>query len=160
MLTSHLRVPTAQQSHFSQHHSPWFKKSDPLPGFWLIEHRPKGCPTWVGLPFNFPHSPSTDSNVRKTESVTVSSHQEFLLQHACASSVTKSRFTLCNPMDYIAHQSPLSMGFPRQEYWSELPFPPPGHLPDPGIKPKSPALAGRIFTTAPPGKLSCYRSWH
>jgi len=47
------------------------------------------------------------------------------------------------------------MGFSRQEYWSELPFPPPGHLPDPGIKPVSlvsPALAGRFFTTKPPGK--------
>ena len=44
-----------------------------------------------------------------------------------------------------AHQGPLSMGFPRQEYWSGLPFPPPGHLPDPGIEPLSPALAGRFF---------------
>ena len=40
----------------------------------------------------------------------------------------------------VAHQAPLSMGFPRQEYWSGLPCPPPGDLPDPGIKPKSPAL--------------------
>ena len=51
----------------------------------------------------------------------------------------------------VAHQAPLSMGFPRQEYWSELPFPPPGDLPDPGIKPMSlasPALAGRFFTTS------------
>ena len=38
------------------------------------------------------------------------------------------------------------MGFPWQEYWSELPFPPPGNLPDPGIKPASPALAGGFFT--------------
>ena len=46
-------------------------------------------------------------------------------------------------------QGPLSMGFPRQEYWSGLPFPPPGDLPDPGIKPMflmSPSLAGRFFT--------------
>ena len=51
----------------------------------------------------------------------------------------------------VAHQAPLSMGFPRQEYWSELPFPSPGDLPDPGIKPMSlvsPALAGRFFTTS------------
>ena len=40
----------------------------------------------------------------------------------------------------IARQAPRSMGFPRQEYWSGLPFPPPGHLPDPGIKPVSPTL--------------------
>ena len=39
----------------------------------------------------------------------------------------------------------------RQEYWSGLPFPTPGDLPDPGIEPGSPALAGRIFTTVPPG---------
>ena len=44
------------------------------------------------------------------------------------------------------------MGFHRQEYWSELPFPPLGNLPDPGIQPRSPALAGRFFTAEPPGK--------
>ena len=52
----------------------------------------------------------------------------------------------------VAHQAPLSMGFPRQEYWSGLPFPPPGNLPNPGIEPVSLALAGRFFTTEPPGK--------
>ena len=52
----------------------------------------------------------------------------------------------------IARQAPLSMGFSRQEYWSRLPFPPPGNLPDPGIEPASPALAGIFFPTAPPGK--------
>ena len=40
----------------------------------------------------------------------------------------------------LAHQAPLSMDFSRQEYWSGLPFPPPGHLPDPGIELRSPAL--------------------
>jgi len=43
------------------------------------------------------------------------------------------------------------MGFPRQEYWSKLPFPSSGDLPDPGIKPRSPELAGGFFTTEPPG---------
>jgi len=42
--------------------------------------------------------------------------------------------------------------FPRQEYWSVLPFPSPGDLPDPGIELASSALAGRLFTTEPPGK--------
>ena len=51
-----------------------------------------------------------------------------------------------------AHHVPLSMRLPRQEYLSGLPFPPPGDLPDPGIEPTSPALAGRFFTTEPPGK--------
>ena len=46
--------------------------------------------------------------------------------------------SLCDPMN-CAHQAPLSMGFYRQEYWSGLPCPPPGDLPDPGIKPSSPA---------------------
>ena len=49
-------------------------------------------------------------------------------------------------------KGPLSIGLPRQEYWSGLPFPSPGGLPDPGIKPESPALAGGFFTTKPPGK--------
>ena len=56
----------------------------------------------------------------------------------------------------IAHQAPLSMGFSRKEYWNKLPCPPPGDLPDPGIKPASltsPALVGSFFTTAPPEKL-------
>ena len=52
----------------------------------------------------------------------------------------------------VACQAPLSMGFPRQEYWSGWPFPSPGDLPDPGIEPASPALAGGFFTTAPAGQ--------
>ena len=47
----------------------------------------------------------------------------------------------------VVHQAPLSMGFPRQEYWVGLPFLPPGDLPDPGIKLTSPGFAGRFFTT-------------
>ena len=52
----------------------------------------------------------------------------------------------------VAHQAPLSVELLRQEYWSGLPFPTPGDLSDPGIKSVSHALAGRFFTTAPPGK--------
>ena len=52
----------------------------------------------------------------------------------------------------VAHKAPLSTGFPRQEYWNGLPCPPPGDLPDPQIKPVSPALAGGFFSTEPPGK--------
>ena len=52
----------------------------------------------------------------------------------------------------VAHQAPLSLGFSRQEYWSGLPFPSPGDLPDPGIEPGSLAMTGRFFTTAPPTK--------
>ena len=52
----------------------------------------------------------------------------------------------------IVPQAPLSMGFSRQEYWSGMPPPPPGDLADTGIRPASPALTGRFFTTEPPGK--------
>ena len=58
-------------------------------------------------------------------------------------------------LQIVACQAPLSMGFPRQEYWSGLPCPPPGDLPKPGIKLPSllsPALADGFFTTEPPGR--------
>ena len=54
----------------------------------------------------------------------------------------------------VAHQTPLPVGFPRQEYWSGVPLLTPGDLPNPGIKPVSPALVGKFFTTVPPGKPS------
>ena len=53
-----------------------------------------------------------------------------------------------------AHLAPLSMGFSRQEYWSGLPCPLPGDLPDPETESTSPALAGGFFTPEPPGKPS------
>ena len=52
----------------------------------------------------------------------------------------------------VAYQTPLSMRFSRQEYWSGLPFLFPGDLLDPGVEPASPVLAGRLFTTEAPGK--------
>ena len=52
----------------------------------------------------------------------------------------------------VAHQAPLSMGFPRQEFWNGLPFSSLEGLSDPGIEPTSPALADRFFSTEPPGK--------
>ena len=55
----------------------------------------------------------------------------------------------------VAGQAPLSMGFSRQEYWSGLPFPSPGHLPDPGIEPRSPALQADSLPTEPPEKSIC-----
>ena len=58
-----------------------------------------------------------------------------------------------------ANQPPLSMGFSRQEYRSGLPFPPPGDLPDPGIKSTSLALAGMFFTTRATWKIPCFTWW-
>ena len=52
----------------------------------------------------------------------------------------------------VTSQTPLSMGFSRQEYWSGLPVPSPGDLPDPGIKPRFPGLQADALTSEPPGK--------
>ena len=74
---------------------------------------------------------------------------EFLL-------VDQSCPTLCNPMNCIACQAPLSMEFSRQEYWSRLPFLSPWDLPDPGIEPGSPVLQADALLSEPPGKLLFY----
>ena len=52
----------------------------------------------------------------------------------------------------VAYQASPSMGFSRQDYWSGLPFPSPGDLPNPGIEPGSPALEAGTLTSEPPGK--------
>ena len=53
----------------------------------------------------------------------------------------------------VAYQAPLSVGFSRQEYWSGLPFPSPGALPNPGIEPRSPALQADALPSEPSGVL-------
>ena len=71
--------------------------------------------------------------------------------------VTQLCPTLCDPID-CSSQAPLSMELSRKEYWSGLPFPPPGDLPDSGIKLTclvSPALLGGVYTTEAPGKPHC-----
>ena len=59
---------------------------------------------------------------------------------------------LCPTPQTVAHQTCLSMGFSRQEYWSGLPFPSPGDFPDPRIEPRSPALQEDSLLSEPPGK--------
>ena len=86
--------------------------------------------------------------VAKTQTYWATSHA---CMHRGGDLVAKSRLTLATPWT-IAHQARLSMGFPRQEHWSRLPFPSPGDLPDPGIKPGSPALQEDSLWTEPPGK--------
>ena len=66
--------------------------------------------------------------------------------------VAKLHLNLLVTLWAVACQALLTMAFSRQEYWSGLPFPSPGDLPYPGIKPTSSALAGGFFTTEPPGK--------
>ena len=71
----------------------------------------------------------------------------------CISEVAQSCPTLCDPM---AYQAPPSMEFSRQEYWSGLPFPSPGDLPDPGIEPGSPALQADALPSKSPGRPFIY----
>ena len=63
-----------------------------------------------------------------------------------------SHVRLCATLWTVDHPAPLSMGFSRQEYWSGLPFPSPGDLPDPGIKPRSPTLQADSLPSEPLGK--------
>ena len=72
--------------------------------------------------------------------------------------VTRSSLTLCGPMDCTC-QASLSMGFSWQEYWSGLPFPTPGHLPNPGTERVS-CWAGRCFITQLPGKCMVHGSFN
>ena len=67
------------------------------------------------------------------------------------SEVAQSYLTLCDPVDCSPPGS-SAHGFSRQEYWSGLPLPSPGDLPDPGIKPRYPALQADALTSEPPGK--------
>ena len=80
----------------------------------------------------------------------------FLLQCMCAK-LSQLGLTLCNPWT-VAHQAPLSTEFSNQAYWGGQPFPSPEGLPDPGIEPGSPALAGGFFTMESPGKPFSHRA--
>ena len=92
----------------------------------------------------------------------IKTHSKYLsinLSHlvACMYAQLLSHVQFFGILQAVANQAPLSMGFSRQEYWSGLPFSPPGDLPKPGIEsmpPVSPSLAGRFFTIEPPRKPS------
>ena len=70
----------------------------------------------------------------------------------------RSKHLLISFLLTVAYQALLSMGFSRQEYWSGLPFPSPGDLPNPGIKPRSPALQVDALPSEPPGKPFNFKS--
>ena len=96
------------------------------------------------------------SELDKTEQLTLSlSHIKTIILWMLLTLSCFSRVLLFVTPWTVAQQAPLSMGFSSQEYWSGLPFHPPETLPNSGIKLSSlvlPALAGRFFTTASPGK--------
>ena len=85
-----------------------------------------------------------------------------LLKHNHTSEVSEvkalSRVQLFGTPWTVAYQAPPSMGFSKQEYWSGLAFPSSGDLPDPGIKPRSPAFQADALTSEPPGKPQSYKS--
>ena len=86
-------------------------------------------------------------------SIKIFPHHSLLTSRDLSLLVAKSCLTLVIPWA-VAHHGPLlSMEFPRQQFRGSS-FPPPGDLPDPGITPTSPALAGGFFTAEPPGKLN------
>ena len=76
----------------------------------------------------------------------------FLIIQYSTTKLLLSRIQLFATACTVAYQAPASMGFSRQEYWSGLPLPSPGDLPDPGIEPGSPALEADALTSEPPGK--------
>ena len=90
--------------------------------------------------------------------------EDSVLLTRCCCWVAHLCLTLCDPMDCSLPGSAVH-GLPRQEYWSGLPFPPPGDLPDPGIEPMSSALAGGFVTTeqSPFKATECFcfgSKWH
>ena len=88
-----------------------------------------------------------------TETTLLMTQMPMLHSQAC--------LTLCDPKNCVACQATQSMGLHRQEYWSGLPFPSPGDLPNPGkepVSPEAPAFAGWLFTTEPPGNPNRYPS--
>ena len=107
------------------------------PRFAIVIPEPKTPPECI---FSFPHFPNS-ANFSK----------------CCRGGglVTKSYLTLATPWT-VSCQAPLSVGLCRQEYWSGLPSPFPGDLPDPGIEPVSPSLAGMLCTTELPGKAEIW----
>ena len=94
---------------------------------------------------------SIQYHLSKTDVVSTLSYRLSRL-YACMLSCF-SHVQFCETLWTVACQAPLSVGFSRQEYWSGLPLPPPGDLPNPGVEPMSlmsPALAGRFLTTLAP----------
>ena len=96
---------------------------------------------------------------KNTESKRIHVHianRKFCLSNICVKLFSEvkllSRVRLFVTLWTVAHQAPLSMGFSRQEYWSGLPFPSPGDLPNPGIEPRCPAWQADAFSSEPPGK--------
>ena len=134
-----------------------FPSSESLPYCSLcLEHTSLGC-FFLSFRYSFPESPLLFcyfpvvpylSCTNHLGNLNISAYEPHV--HTCMLSHVQLFVTSWTR----ARQAPLSMGFSRQEYWSELPFSALGDLPNPGIEPKTPALAGGLFITEPPGYSS------
>ena len=147
------------------HEVHWDVCSSPSPAQHPAHHPPQRvCTPWVTIPINSRWHPWGLQQLHRSCSWYISAlgrrgtearitHKGREAHSDVKASMNLSVWLSASPWT-VAHQAPLSMGFSRQEYWSGLPFPPPGDLPHPGIKlasPEVPALAGKFFTTEPPG---------
>ena len=146
--------------------------SDPLRPYGLAYQAPPSMEFsrqgyWSGLPFPSPGLNPSLPHCRKT--LYRLSHQGSL-KHTSTTCVLLSRdkkmlMLSCFSVQIfstpwsVARQVPPFMGFPRKDYWSGLPFPPPGDLSDPGIEPVSPALQADSLSTEPPGKPKNLLKW-
>ena len=136
-----------------------FPSSESLPYCSLcLEHTSLGC-FFPSFRYSFPESPLSVCHFPVVPYLSCTNHLGNLnisayepQVHVCMLSHVQLLVTSWT----TAHQPPLSMGFSRQEYWHGLSFPTPRDLPDPGIEPESPALAGGFFTTKSPAKLIFY----
>ena len=104
---------------------------------------------WVAISFS---RGSSQPRNRTQVSCIVSKTLYHLSHHGSPKVKSLSRVRLFATPWTVAHQAPPSMGFSRREYWSGVPFPSLGDLPDPGIEPRSPALQAEALTSEPPGK--------
>ena len=108
-------------------------------------------PQWAFHLFTF--TPNITSLPKKLRAATHLNMPAFPLRRSWNVNVKSfSRVWLFATLWTVAYQDPLFMGFIRQEYWSGLPLPSPGHLPYPGIKPRSPTLRADTLPSEPPGK--------
>ena len=120
-----------------------------LPGFSV--HSISRQEYWSGLPFPSPGD-LRDPVIKPVCLMSPKLAGQFFTTGATCLRITHSVMSDSATPWSAVHQASLSMGFPRQEYWSGLPFPSPGHLPNPGIKPASPTLQADSLPSAPPGK--------
>ena len=143
---------------YPSHEVHWDVCPSPSPIQHPARHPPRrACTLWVTIPINSRWYPQGFGQVRRGCSWYTSAlgrrGTEARIPHIHSWMNLSCVWLLASPWT-VAREAPLSTGFSRQEYWSGLPFPPPGDLPNPGIELATlevPALEGKFFTTEPPG---------